>query len=660
MSRRGIFGLGALEGQGMRQPRHLERAEAWSEAILPADAEAQAPEGETNTRPLMALGALILLVVSLLVFRLASLQLLDGGRNLALANGNRTRETVTRAPRGNVIDRHGVMLAQNQASYDIVVIPQRLPEDEAARENTYREVASLLQMTPGKVRAAADPACSIEKGDCPNPLLPRLVAESVPREAALQIDAAGARMPGFLLDVNPIRAYNDEGLLGPVLGYTGRISAEELKENPGYRPTDLIGKLGLELQYESELRGRDGGEQIEVDAAGSPIRTISSRPATSGNNLVLSIDQGLEKKMAESIRAQMESAGAERAAGVALDPRTGEVLAAVSLPSYDNNLFAGGISQEDYSRLTSDPGQPLFNKVTSGRYPSGSIIKPLVAAAALQEGVVTPQTTIEDKGYIDVANENDPNAPKQRFRTYEEGNLGVLNLTRALALSSNVYFYTIGGGFGNIKGLGVERLASYYQRFGLGEKTGIDLPSESAGRVPDRVWKKEALGESWYKGDTYNMSVGQGNLLVTPLQMAVSTAVIANGGKVMKPHLVRQVTDPQGAVVREIKPEVVRQDFIAPQHLQTVRHAMREVVRTGTAAGRFDQEVPVKVAGKTGSAESGGPKSHSWFSAFAPYEDPQIVVVVLVERAGGGARFAGPAVRETLSWYFRDGEGKNR
>ncbi len=658
MRRPGIFGPGALPGLSMRPERKLERAESWSEAILPADAEAPATDGEFNTRPLLVMASFIFLIAGLLGFRLAMLQLMDGGRNLALANGNRTREAVVRAPRGTIVDRAGTVLVQNQASFDAVVMRQRLPQDTAERSRIYGEVASLLQMPESQVRKIAEPECTPHKGDCPTSLVPVLVKDNIPRDRALELDAASARLTGFALDVNPIRSYSDEGLLSSVLGFTGRVSGDEVKQHPEYDPTDFIGKLGLELQYERELRGRDGGEQIEVDAAGSPVRTIARRQATAGNGLVLTIDQNLQKRFAEALKVQMERGQATRASGIALNPKTGEVLAAVSLPSYDNNLFARGISQEDYSRLTYDPGQPLFNKAFGGRYPSGSIIKPFVAAAALQEGMITPATSIEDKGYIDVPNENDPNAPKQRFRTYEEGGLGVLDLRRALALSSNVYFYTIGGGFGNVRGLGVNRLAGYYEKFGLGHKTGVDLPSEAAGRVPTPAWKKAALKEPWYKGDTFNMSVGQGNLLVTPLQMAVATAAVANGGKVMKPHLVQRVINPDGKTVREIKPEVVREGFVSGRNLQTVREGMREVVTSGTACCRIEEEVPVKVAAKTGTAESGGPIPHSWFSAFAPYENPDIVVIALVERAGEGAQYAGPAVRETLAWYFKEGAGK--
>jgi penicillin-binding protein 2 len=449
-------------------------------------------------------------------------------------------------------------------------------------------------------------------------------------------------------------------LLSAFLGYTGRVSPDDVKPGSDYGPTDLIGKLGLEKQYENQLKGINGGERTEVDAMGRPIRVLASRDPTPGNNLVLAIDQGLEQHMADAITKQMAASHAQRAAGVAVNPKTGEVLAAVSLPSYDNNAFSKGISSDAYKQLTSDPGQPLFNKVVSGAYPSGSIIKPLVASGALQEGIITPQTTVNDTGQLDVVNPYD-NSIHYIYKGWEHTGLGIMNLFSAIAMSSDIYFYTIAGGFTNFTHyLGVEKLTQYYQLFGLGSKTGVDIPGETKGRVPTPEWKKSFSGLPWYTGDTYNISVGQGDLLVSPLQMAMATSAIANGGTLFKPHLVDQVTDGSGKVVEEIKPEVDRQGFISPGNLALVRQGMRQTVSSGTACCFMDRDVPVQVAGKTGSAETDPANNvppDSWFTSFAPYDDPQIVMVVMLEKAGEGAEYAVPATRETLQWYFTQGAG---
>jgi penicillin-binding protein 2 len=665
--RKSIFGYleDEAENDGLRVSRNLARHEEWTEAILPADVEAEGPEGETDRRPLAAFGVIAAVALAILGLRLFSLQVIAGDKNLALANGNRIRERVERAPRGMIYDRNKVVLARNQASFDVTVVPQLLPRDAAARAREYGQVGAMIGMSGPDVAAKAEVTCQKHEPDCLASPVPQLVAAGVDRDKALLVDQSSGSLPGFSLDVNPIRQYSDDNLLSVFLGYTGRVSAEEVKDTPDYGPTDLIGKLGIEKQYESVLRGTNGGERSEVDATGRPIRVLASRDPVPGENLVLSVDEGLQRKLAESITKQMGLAHAARAAGVAVNPKTGEVLAAVSLPSYDNNAFSRGISQSAYAALTGDPGQPLFNKVTSGAYPSGSIIKPLGASAALQEGIITPSTTINDTGQLDVVNPYD-NSIHYIYKGWEHSGLGVVNLFSAIARSSDIYFYTIAGGFTNFtRYLGVEKLTSYYQKFGLGARSGVDVPGETKGRVPTPEWKKKFSGLPWYTGDTYNIAVGQGDLLVSPIQMAMAVSAIANGGSLLKPHFVSQVTDANGKVVSSTQAEVIRRDFVSPENLALVRQGMRQTVNSpqGTACCFMDRDVPVPVAGKTGSAETDPGNNvppHSWFVSFAPYNDPQIVTVVLLEKAGEGAEYAVPATRETLQWYFTQGAGAHR
>jgi penicillin-binding protein 2 len=298
------------------------------------------------------------------------------------------------------------------------------------------------------------------------------------------------------------------------LGYTGRVSEADLKKHPEYLPTDYIGKDGIESQYDSQLKGQNGSERTEVDSARRPIKVLDSREAVPGSSLILTIDRGLQAKLTETLTASLAKSGTRRAAGVAMNPKTGEVLAVVSLPSYDSNQFANGIAPAEYQRLINDSAQPLFNKAISGTYPTGSIIKPLVASAGLQERAITPNTTIDDKGFLEIQNPYNPSIT-YRFHSYERSGLGRLNLYRAIAMSSNVYFFTVGGGFGDIAGLGVSKLTAWYQRFGLGNKSGIDLPGEATGRVPTPDWKQKTFKEPWYTGDTYNISVGQGDFLAS-------------------------------------------------------------------------------------------------------------------------------------------------
>ncbi len=674
MARGKVFGY--LEGDGggksQRLSRDIAKHEAWVEAILPASADtASSDDGDINRRPLVIFISIIGVITAVLVIRLFLLQVVSGGHNLALANGNRIRERVERAPRGVIYDRNNAVLAQNQASFDVTVIPQQLPKKPTDRQNLYDHVATLTGVPAATIATASEITCKTDKSpSCLASPIPQLVYPGLARDQALVFDQNSASLPGFYLDVNPIRQYTDNNLLSVFLGYTGRVNSDEAASDPTYGPTDLIGKLGIEKQYESVLRGTNGGEQTEVDATGKPIRVLASRNPVAGNSVVLSVDSGLEQHLSDAIAKQMAASGAQRAAGVAINPKTGEVLAAVSLPGYDNNEFSKGISQSHYQGLLANPGQPLFNKVASGAYASGSIIKPFGAAAALQEGVISSATTVDDTGKIVIPNKYDPAHPSIYLGWERTTGLGQVNVVSAIARSSDIFFYEVMGGFTSFTHyLGVDKLTQYYKLFGLGTRTGIDLPSEAAGRVPTPDWKKAFSGQAWYTGDTYNIAVGQGDLLVSPLQMVTAVAAIANGGTLYKPHFVTKIVDPSGKLVQQVAPEITRQGFISPANLSLVRQGMFMAVNdaNGTACCRIKAEVPVQVAAKTGTAETvvhdAGTsealqsKPNAWFEAFAPYNDPKIAIVVLIEHSGEGAEYAAPAVREALTWYFTAGAG---
>jgi penicillin-binding protein 2 len=626
----------------------LAKHEAWADAILPADAEAQPIEEGANQRPLIVVGIFLGIVMTILIGRLALLQLIGGDHNAALADGNRLRTKVTRAQRGVMYDRNGVLIARNQPTFDITATPTQLPRKKEDREKEYAQASSLLGVPVDQLRSKAE-----EKGLTYSQ--PLLIASGVARDKALAFDAAGS-VAGISLDINTVRQYLDGGSLGSVLGYTGRISAEEYAKVPSseYQQTDYIGKNGLERAYEKQLRGSNGSEQTEVDVQQRPVKILASKPSLAGQNLVLTLDKELQDELVKNIQTQLEASGSGRGAGVVLNPQTGEILAMASLPGYDNNLFAEGISSSEYSKLTNNPNQPLFNKAFQGAYAVGSIIKPLTATAALTEKVINPLTTVEDKGSLELKNIYDPSIT-YTFKTWEPGGLGVVNVTKALALSSNVFFFTVGGGYGPIKGLGIDRLSKWYERFGLGQQTGIDLPSEASGLVPNPDIKKKNTGEAWTIGDTYNTAVGQGGLLASPLQMAAATAAVANGGTLYKPYLVSKITDEAGKTISTTKPDVTRKDIASADVLNIVRSGMRDVVVSGTACCKIEQEVPVKVAGKTGTAETDpehGKKPNAWFTSFAPYDNPRIVTVILIEGSGEGAQYAAPATRELLKWYF--------
>ncbi len=460
--------------------------------------------------------------------------------------------------------------------------------------------------------------------------------------------------PGLRLLMEPAREYLAGPLLSHILGYVGPLSEDEYEElkDRGYLVQDRIGKTGVELTYESALRGRPGKKLVEVDALGHELKVISERRPLDGSNLVLTIDLDLQKVVKETLEEY--TAEGDNAAAVVMDVRSGEILAMVSLPDFDNNVFSGPLSDEDLTALVEAPDKPLVNHAIAERYAPGSTFKTIVGAAALQEGIATAGTTITSRGYITVEHEYDPNVV---YRFPDWAALGALDFYGGIAMSSDVYFYYLAGGKADegFVGLGESRVARYARAFGLGEPTGVDLAGESAGLVPDAEWKEEVVGDPWTIGDTYNFGIGQGYLTVTPLQLITAVSAIGNGGKVLTPHLLREVRDGHGNVLQRFEQSVRGTAPVEPAYLQIVSEAMRQSVTKGVAR---DAAVPgIAVAGKTGTAEfgparfDGSHETHGWFVGFAPYDEPEVAVVVFFQRGGGGSD-AAPAARAILDYYF--------
>lgn len=654
-SRRAIFGseASARRYEPSRRERTVSDSEAWSVAILPGSGDRSQSDATMRHAHVRWFIGIAGIVMAVLVGQLFQLQVVHGARNQALADGNRIRQTVIRAPRGAIYDRKQNLLARNVANFDLTVIPAQLPRKDADREVIFQSVSDLSGVPLQEIKD------KIEKAGKAVPV-PVLIQPNVSREVALKVEEKLPELDGVDLDTNAVREYLDTGLLSQFLGYTGRISDEDSKKNPDYQPTDYIGKVALERGYEADLRGTNGAEQVEVDATGKPIKVLASKDPVAGSSVQLSIDFGLQKAMADELKKQVDASGSGRGAAVAVNPRNGQILAAVNMPTYDGNLFTHGIKSADYDKLLNDPNKPLFNKVTAGGYPIGSTSKPFVAQAALQEGTINESTTIEDKGFIDVPNVYDPSIV-YKFTGWETTGLGIVNVVRAIAKSSDIFFYEVGGGFEGFKGLGATKLLDYYSKFGFGQRPGLDTGNDSAGSIPSVEGKKKSTGEAWTVGDTYNISIGQGNIMASPLQLAMAFSAIANGGTLYKPHMVDKVVDEDGKVVRTINPEVVRSDFLDAKSLAIVKQGLRQTMVDGTGCCSTNREVPVPVSGKTGTAETSSrgfdgknpiTKPHAWFEAFAPSDNPEIVVVALVENAGEGAQFALPVARETLKYYF--------
>jgi penicillin-binding protein 2 len=572
----------------------------------------------------------------LLVFRVFWFQILRGSYYYNLAEGNRIRIEHLRAERGFIFDRYNKVLAQNKPNFVLSVIPADLPRDYSARENLFNQVLAKI---PQRYQIdfvnqlSSLPLYTYE---------PIILLNNLSYEEAIKLKIELAEIPGFLVEVRSQRFYPVDKSFSHLLGYIGKVSKEEIAQNKNYLLDDEIGKSGIEAFYESFLRGYHGQKQIEVDSLGKERGVIGLKAPVAGRSIVLSIDEELQNKVAEALVKMIHLAGARAGAAVALDPRNGDVLALVSYPFFDNNLLVQGISGEEFKKLSNHPDKLFFNRAIAGEYPSGSIIKPLIALAALEEKIITPQTIIYSSGGLSVG--------QWFFADWKAGGHGPTNVIKALAESVNTFFYYLGGGYGDFRGLGPERLSRWLQLFGLGQISNIDLPGERSGLVPSPEWKKRVKNEPWYIGDTYHLSIGQGDILVTPLQVATFTAAIANGGKIFQPQILKTVLDDQGQTIFVLKPKITNILPVKDENIKVVQGGLRAAVVSGSARQMLD--LPIKAAGKTGTAEVGyGKKPHAWFTCFAPYDQPEIVLTVLIENGGEGSRVALPVAKEVLGWW---------
>ncbi len=568
------------------------------------------------------------------------------------------------ADRGVIYDREGRILVRNVPSFNVSILRADLPEDDVTRRQVLERIAALLDMPLTSPDEDADSVTGRLESASRLPLLePVILKRGVAEETAFLIEQQQLTLPGVTVQVEARREYLFGPLLGHLLGYVGPVPAEAAEEykRRGYSPNDTVGQTGLEHSYEAVLRGTKGEERIEVNAEGRKVRLVSRpRDPEPGHNLVLTLDTELQRAAAEALEKGMARKESPAGVAVALDPRDGAIRALVSLPGYDNNLFSGGIKREDLIRLSEDPRFPLVDRSVSGVYPPGSTFKLVTAAAGLQEGVIDRETTRMCGGIMYVS--SDDGSQRYPFYCFNRGGHGSLNVVGALRHSCDIFFYQIAGGYEDFAGLGQKRLASYAHSFALGDLTGIDLPGELTGLIPDPTWKRLNRQELWLTGDTYNCAIGQGDILVTPLQMACATMAVANWGTVYQPRLGDRLLDGDGREVARYLPRVVRQVPVTAENLGIVREGMREVVSIGTARTLGVQGV--EVAGKTGTAEFFGPLTpggflpmHAWFVCFAPYENPEIVVVVIIEDSGEGAYYAVPVAADILNAYF--GQGTN-
>ena len=675
-----------------------------------------------STRRIATFWVIVIAVFTLYTFRLFSLQILNGDTYLARAEDNRTTEINLPALRGILYDRNGTILARNIASYNIVLTAASLPDDEGAVQKIFRELSDTIDVPlSGGELSEANPyvPCRSDHGisqiaDYGINSYPYTAVElkcDVSRDLALKVQEKAIDWPGITIDIQPIRDYPTGSLTASLIGFLGPIPAASEQEfiEKGFQPNrDKVGYAGLELEYQDILAGQNGKRVVEVDVGGKVLRDVQPPVnPTPGENIRLTIDIRLQQAAEAIFKKELTGwnawLGDERyrtGVVIAMNPQTGEILAMVSYPSYENNRMARIIPAYYYEQLVRDPSNPLLNHAVGDVLPAGSVFKLVTAVGSLNEGVVTPEQIIEAPPELIVTEKNylstNDSGLARRFVDWNEGGFGRIDFVHGLANSSNVYFYKLGGGYKDEvpEGLGICRLGTYAAALGYGEAPNVGLPDEQKGLIPDPTWKRVTHGESWTTGDTYIAGVGQGYVLATPIQVLISAGIIANDGKYMQPTLVREILDEDGNVTQPFKPELrwdltqdaIIQEFgettirgcepisgqtrtVAPWVFEKVQEGMRLAVTEGTLSnpiiGFGPDSLDIAAAGKTGTAEYcdkyanaknrciyGAWPSHAWTVAFAPFENPEIAVVAFVYNGEEGSTVAGPIVAQTLKAYF--------
>lgn len=644
--------------------------------------------------------AVIVLLLAVFVSRLLQIQVLDGQTYRNLADENRFSRITLPAARGVIYDRNGFQLVRNIPSYQVLITPALLPDSDAEKDAIYRRLSAATGVAIDQPGEPAAPCIAgrgirqfVEEGETNKPYSPWPIACDVDELTARILREQQVDMPGVSIVAVPVREYTTDELTAALIGYLGPIPAslaDQLRELYFEPDRDKIGYAGVEATFQDVLTGRNGVKLVERDNAGQILREIGTvNQPVPGYSLRLTIDTRLQAVAETALRSRMEfltrastQGGTPLGAVIAMNPQTGEILALVSLPTYENNRLARFIPADYYTQLEGDTrGRPLINHAIMSEFPPGSTFKLVTAVGALEEGVISPAQLINDPGKITIVNRYFPNDPGRAkdFVCWKEDGHGRVDLVHGIAFSCNVYFYKVGGGFENEipgDGLNINRLGEYARAIGYGQPLGIDLLGENDGLIPDPDWKRRNLGESWSTGDTYNAATGQGFVLATPLQVLNEAVVIATGGKVMKPYLVSEVLDGEGNVIQKTEP-VVRWDLtdgvitpgtpdipVQPWVIQLVQQGMRLVTTEGTANGYADLET-ISSAGKTGTGEycdavaqaknlcvPGNWPTHSWYTAYAPFENPEIAVVAFVYNGGEGAVSSGPIVKQILEAYF--------
>ena len=583
-------------------------------------------EEESRYANMLYIAVIFLCLLSLRIFYM---QILKGSYYKSESDGNRMRQIPVQAARGVMYDRNGKIMAGSRSAYSIIL--SDVNKDKDIPEIELNRLASLLNISASEIKEKISKNKKSFGGI--------VIARDVGIDVATQIEERRDEYPNFNIEVYPLRVYplNDAG--GQILGYVGEAGEEDRDSNGNtYQLGTIIGRAGLEAQFNEYLEGTNGTKLVEVDASGHPVKILNGIPVTRGHNIRLTLDSRVQKAAEDAIKEQMITLGssgsfATGASAVAMDPQTGAILAMVSWPSYDSNHFSQGISAKEWNSLITNPNHPMQNRTISSMYPPGSTFKVITGAAALEAHVMTPSEQIYDSGKHWVIDKR--NAQGEAF--------GWIDFYQAMAKSDNVYFYEMG------RRLGIDRLAAMSRAFGLGKKTGIDLPGETEGNVASEEYKREVFNQDWYLGETFDAAIGQSYTLVTPLQMAVVYSAIANGGYRYRPYLVTRIDNFDGTPLKIYSPEVMGTVPISKTTLETIQASILGVMKKEGTGGFLFADYPIPIAGKSGTAETNG-IDNGWFIAYAPYDKPEIVVVVMFEHSGFGADSAAPVVKKTVSY----------
>ena len=585
---------------------------------------------------------LTVLVMLVIIIRLAFLQLSQGKLNQTLAEGNRFRLQEITAPRGNFYDHDGNLLSLNIAQSNLVVYPLEMARNFQDRLISLIKISDTMSLDKIKLIDEVSKA-----KNSPEPVI---IKAKLSHTESLDIQVKIQNISGVEVENIPIKKYQEIPGIGHILGYIGKVSKEDLQSDNTLKYNDLVGKNGLEKTYDHYLRGSDGFKKNEVNSKGVLQRMISQKNPEIGSDVFLSISTNIQNKAGQLLKATLEEKKLYKGVVIVTNPQTGKILSMLSLPDYNANIMQQDKAEID--KILTDDSNPLLNRAISGLYPSGSSIKPIIATSALEENIISSSFAIDTPLEITVG--------ESTFPDWKDH--GMTDIKRAIAESNNIFFYMVGGGWKNIRGLGINKIEKYLKLFGFGSETGVDLSGEKGGLVPSPEWKKKVKNEKWYMGDTYHISIGQGDLLVTPMQLINATNVIINGGKLFSPSLVEKVKN--NTVEKNIDSQIIRENFIRSENLTTVREGMRMAVTDGSA--RLFNDITdkdgktIEVGAKTGTAQVGSKDkdgnltTHAWITAFAPYQNPEISILVLVEKGGEGYQVAGPIAKGILEYYFKE------